>query len=49
MEEPEELVEVTVKIPASRIGDFYRVLGLWIDGEEAESRPRHAGPLQPCG
>jgi hypothetical protein len=47
MEETDELVEVAVKIPASRIGDFYRVLGLWIDGEGAEGRPRRSGPLQP--
>jgi hypothetical protein len=44
MEEPEELVEVNVKIPASRIGDFYRVLGQWMDGPSlARAEPRRAG------
>ena len=48
MEETEELVEVRVKIPASRIGDFYRVLGLWIDGAPvAGTESRHAGPPHP--
>jgi hypothetical protein len=50
MEETEELVDVRVKIPASRIGDFYRVLGEWMDGPPlARSDSRRGAHVQRWG
>jgi hypothetical protein len=43
MPEPEQWVEISVKIPAWRVGDFYRVISLWMDGAplgRAEARAR---------
>ena len=50
MDETEELVEVNVKIPASRIGDFYSVLGQWMDGPPlARGESRRGGHVQRWG
>lgn len=47
--EERDLVEVSVKVPSSRLADFYSFLGRWMSGELVDDGPPERVSLQPWG